>query len=91
MLLSVYIKTQWERFAVKLSVRLKTTEGYIKILETSGKAFEAMLKNDISDLKGRLSEKDESLFRYHQEVQRLQGALRKQQRLLERISPEALE
>ena len=83
--------SQWLPDAESFTRQVKTVDGYIKSLETGGKAFEAMLKNDISDLKDKLNEKNESLFQYHQEVRRLQEALRAQQRLLQRIPPKVLE
>jgi len=83
--------SKWLPDAENFTRQVKTVNSYIKSLETGNKGFEAMLKNDILNLKDKLSEKDESLFKYHQEVRRLQTALHKQQRLLERIPPEVLE
>ena len=85
------VLASWLPDAESFTRQIKTVDSYIKSLETGGKALEAMLKNNISTLKNKIDEKDESLFRYAQEVRRLQEALRKQQRLLEHIPPEVLE
>jgi len=88
---ALVLLSSWLPDAENFTSQVKTVDSYIKSLETGGKTFEAMLKNDILDLKGQLSEKDESLFRYHQEVHRLQEALRTQKRLLELVPEDVLE
>lgn len=85
------ILSKWLPDAESFNAQVKSLDGYIKSLETGNKGFENMLKNDIVDLKGKIEEKDESLFRHRQEVRRLQETLRKQEQLLKHIPPEVLD
>lgn len=85
---ALQIVSTWLPDAESFAAQLKTVNGYIHRLEVGLRTSEGKRKEDVSELKEKVSEKEESLLKYRAEVYRLQEAIRQQKRLLERIPKE---
>ena len=88
---ALQIIARWLPDAESFTGQVKTVDGWIHKLEKALHISERKRKDDISDLKDKIEEKDESLSKYRSEVYRLQEAIRQQERMLKRIPPEVLE
>lgn len=86
-----HIISKWLPDAEKFTAQVKTVDDYIRRLEQGNKAYEQRLENENDCLKGKISDKEDSLLKYRSEVYHLQEAIRQQKRLLDKIPTEVFE